>query len=86
MQQSNHACYLTRTTGHLGSGNFGNVDCGLWYSPVGVIQVAVKVLKEKASEKDKVKFLQEVAINGQFHHRNVVKLLGVVTLSEPVSL
>ena len=52
---------------------------------MGVIQVAVKQLKENASENDKIKFLQEAAINGQFHHRNVVNLLGVVTVGEPVS-
>jgi len=32
-----------------------------------------------------VKFLQEAAISGQFRHPNVVKLLGVVTVGEPVS-
>ena len=31
------------------------------------MDVAVKVLKEGAKEKDRVKFLQEAAINGQFH-------------------
>lgn len=48
--------------------------------------MAVKLLKEMASETDKIKFLQEAAINGQFHHRNVVKLLGVVTVGEPVGV
>lgn len=72
-------------TERLGSGNFGNVEKGLWHSLVGVIQIAVKLLKENATEGDKVKFLQEAAINGQFHHRNVVNLLGVVTVGEPVS-
>lgn len=61
------------------------MESGLWHSPVGVIKVAVKMLKEDASENDKVKFLQEAAINGQFYHKNVVKLLGVITLTDPVS-
>ena len=45
----------------------------------------MKTLKPGASESDAVKFLQEAAINGQFRHPNVVKLLGVVTVEEPVS-
>lgn len=69
----------------LGSGNFGYVESGLWRSPVGIRQVAIKLLREDATENDKIKFLQEAAINGQFHHRNVVKLIGVVTVGEPVS-
>ena len=38
------------------------------------------------SEAEEVKFLQEAAINGQFHHPNVVQLCGVVTVGKPVSL
>ena len=47
--------------------------------------VAVKMLKEGADELEKVKFLQEAAIMGQFSHPNVVKLYGVITEGEPVS-
>ena len=47
--------------------------------------VAIKTLKSSATEKEEVMFLQEAAINGQFHHRNVVKLCGVVTVGHPVS-
>ena len=36
-------------------------------------------------EEEKVRFLQEAAIMGQFSHPNVVKLYGVVTVGEPVS-
>jgi serine/threonine protein kinase len=50
------------------------------------IEVAVKTLKEGAGEEDKVKFLQEAAIMGQFSHPNVVKLYGIITEGEPVSL
>ena len=49
------------------------------------IDVAIKTLKEAASMGDKIKFLQEAAIMGQFSHPNVVKLYGVVTKGEPVS-
>ncbi len=72
-------------TVHLGSGQFGTVDRGLWQSPVGVREVAIKTLKTTSTEEDKIKFLQEAAISGQFQHRNVVKLYGVVTMGEPVS-
>ena len=58
---------------------------GIWQSPAGAVEVAVKTLQSSASREDRVKFLQEAAINGQFRHSNVVKLLGVVTVGEPVS-
>ena len=78
---------MPRITENLGSGQFGQVSKGVWQSPVGVVPVAVKTLKErKEQDVDEVRFLQEAAINGQFHHRNVVKLLGVVTLGKPVSI
>ena len=76
--------FLFRVTGRLGSGQFGTVDKGVWQSPAGAVEVAVKTLQSSASQKDRVKFLQEAAINGQFRHPNVVKLLGVVTVGEPV--
>ena len=57
----------------------------MWLSPEGPVDVAVKTLKVEASEEQRVKFLQEAAINGQFHHPNIVKLHGVVTVGEPVS-
>ena len=69
---------------HLGSGQFGTVEKGLWFSTQGPMEVAVKALKQ-SSEKETVMLLQEAAIMGQFHHPNVVKLLGVVTMGEPVS-
>ena len=68
----------------LGSGHFGTVHKSVWQIPGGSVEVAVKTLKEDASEDDRVKFLQEAAIMGQFLHPNVVKLHGVVTVGEPV--
>ena len=38
----------------------------------------MKMLKMDATHNDKVKFLQEAAIMGQFHHHNVVRMYGVV--------
>ena len=76
--------FLYRITAHLGSGQFGTVNKGIWQSPMGAMDVAVKQLQPGASEEDKVRFLQKAAINGQFRHPNVVKLMGVVTVGEPV--
>ena len=50
------------------------------------VDVAVKMLKQGSDEQDRVKFLQEAAIMGQFKHPNVVTMYGVVTEGEPVSL
>ena len=49
------------------------------------MDVAVKMLHPTATETDRIKFLQEAAIMGQFHHPNIVMLHGVVTVVEPVS-
>ena len=74
-------------TEFLGSGQFGTVNRGVWQAPRGRrLEVAVKTLNPEAVESAKVKFLQEAAIMGQFLHPNVVKLHGVVTVGEPVSL
>lgn len=75
-----------RITEHLGSGQFGTVNKGLWHSPMGSLEIAVKMLQSTATEEGRVKFLQEAAIMGQFRHPNVVKLHGVVTVGKPVSL
>ena len=80
-----HFIYLWRVTGNLGSGEFGSVYKGRWHSPGGPINVAIKTLKQHSADEDRVRFLQEAAIMGQFHHPNVVKLHGVVTMKEPVS-
>ena len=48
-------------------------------------ELAVKTLRAELPEEEKVRFLQEAAIMGQFSHPNVVKLYGVVTIGEPVS-
>lgn len=57
----------------------------MWKTGGGEVLVAIKMLKKEASNEERIKFLQEAAINGQFHHLNIVKLLGVVTVGEPVS-
>ena len=69
----------------LGRGYFGAVERATWSIREGEFAVAIKTLKSGSEETDKVKFLQEAAIMGQFSHPNVVKLHGVVTVGEPVS-
>ena len=64
----------------LGSGEFGDVRKALWTKSEDqrVLEVAVKTLKENAAMEERVKFLQEAAIMGQFYHQNIVQLYGVV--------
>ena len=71
--------------GALGSGQYGIVKLGILSKhndPSSAIQVAVKTLNSQCSESDRVKFLREAAIMGQFVHNNVVQLHGVVTEEE----
>ena len=77
-----HSCRLGEA---IGSGQFGEVYKGTCKESSLESDVAVKTLKKGASQEDRVKFLQEAAIMGQFSHSNVVTLYGVVTESEPVS-
>ena len=70
----------------LGQGQFGSVSKGSWKSPDGRHDVAIKMLKPNATEDDRLKLLQEAAIMGQFTDTYVVKLLGVVTVGDPVSM
>ena len=64
----------------LGAGEFGVVTRAMWRSLVdNETEVAVKSLNINASDKDKLRFLQEAAIMCQFDHENVIKLYGVVT-------
>jgi len=69
----------------IGAGHFAEVHKGVWQTVKQTRDVAIKTLKKDANAADRVKFLQEAAINGQFRHPNVVSLLGVVTIGEPVS-
>ena len=64
----------------LGTGEFGVVTYGKWASSSNQqIEVAIKTLNTDASDKDRLRFLQEAAIMCQFDHQNVIKLHGVVT-------
>ncbi|XP_065839053.1 ephrin type-A receptor 2-like isoform X1 [Oscarella lobularis] len=69
----------------LGTGQFGTVERGIWKAKNSKcpIVVAVKTLKSESKE-NKVKFLQEAAIMGQFNHRKVVVMHGVVLTGKPL--
>ena len=69
----------------LGVGEFGEVFKGTWDTPYGPQEVALKMLKKGSTDKQKATFLQEAAIMAQFRHPHIVRLLGAVTLIEPVS-
>ena len=63
----------------LGKGQFGEVYKAVLKSPTGTSQdVAVKVAKKGAPQEERVKLLQEAAIMGQFKHKHVVDLKGIV--------
>ena len=76
------SCY-NRLQEYLGSGQFGTVNRGVWSRSPGV-EVAMKSLEGEPTEEERVKFLQEAAIMGQFKHPNIIRIAGVVTTSDPV--
>ena len=44
--------FACRTTTKLGSGQFGCVDKGVWHSPEGPVDVAIKTLKPESPEEE----------------------------------
>ena len=60
------------------------VHRGVWASSEHRSEVALKCLLTSSTEGERVKFLQEAAVMGQFKHPNILSILGVVTKSEPV--
>ena len=47
--------HLHRTVEHLGSGQFGTVEKGVWKCPRGEEEVAIKLLQSGASDEDRVR-------------------------------
>ena len=47
-------------------------------------EVAVKSMEIGAKEEERVKFLQEAAIMGQFNHPNIVRILGIIEAEKNV--
>ena len=79
----------------LGSGAFGTVYQGVWShstaaidsnKPPSLEEVAVKTLEDGGSEEDKIKFLQEAAIMGQFNHENIVRILAIMVTDSEVGI
>lgn len=52
----------------------------------GELIVAIKTLKSGASDKNRLDFLTEASIMGQFDNPNVIYLEGVVTKSNPIMI
>ena len=62
------------------------MDKAVWKRNEGMeMEVAVKQLKKKATEEDRIKLLQEAFILSQFSHTNIVKLYGVVVEKRKVT-
>lgn len=75
---------LNRT---LGQGSFGIVYGGeLRGTEKGNISIAVKTLKPEATIHEKLNFLAEAEIMKKFDHRNILKLIGVVSKSATVKI
>lgn len=48
------------------------------------VTVAVKLAKSNCSTDDKIRFMREAAIMGQFKHKNILYLYGAVLQGDPV--
>ncbi|KAL5509531.1 hypothetical protein EMCRGX_G004921 [Ephydatia muelleri] len=71
----------------IGSGKFGTVHRGTWFSEGSHTEVAVKMLPPCATEADEAMFLKEAAFNAQLrHHPNVVHCHGIVSIGKPVMM
>ena len=79
----------------IGSGYFGQVYKALWLTSGDqsnpfirkyTLPVAVKTLHNQTTVELKTSFMQEAAIMGQFSHPNVLRLLGVVSRTEPLMI
>lgn len=64
----------------IGAGEFGEVFRGSLTVPGrSEVAVAIKTLKSGYTEKQRQDFLSEASIMGQFSHKNIIRLEGVVT-------
>ena len=69
------------------AGEFGDVCKGrLKISGNGELIAAIKTLKSGASDKNRLDFLTEASIMGQFDNPNVIYLEGIVTKSHPIMI
>uniref|UniRef100_A0A667IQK0 Ephrin type-A receptor 2 n=1 Tax=Lynx canadensis TaxID=61383 RepID=A0A667IQK0_LYNCA len=71
----------------IGAGEFGEVYKGtLKASGKKEVPVAIKTLKAGYTEKQRVDFLSEASIMGQFSHHNIIRLEGVVSKYKPMMI
>ena len=71
----------------LGEGAFGKVYRGELVMPQGaVLPIAIKTLKEDATNKTKGDFQREADLMADLQHPNIVCLLGVCFREEPMSM
>ncbi|NXI92831.1 EPHA2 protein, partial [Psophia crepitans] len=67
----------------IGAGEFGEVYKGILKRGKKEVPVAIKTLKVGYTEKQRVDFLSEATIMGQFCHHNIIRLEGVVSKYKP---
>ena len=65
--------------GQISHGQFGIVYRANHTTNQGSVKVAVKTLKDSTNQEVELGFRREALILGQFHHPNVLKLIGVVS-------
>ena len=66
-------------------GQVSSLTCILQSITLSVqVAVAVKTLKVGSSVDEKIDFLSEAEMMKRFDHKNIVKLLGVCTRTDPV--
>ncbi|XP_038677857.1 ephrin type-A receptor 2 isoform X3 [Scyliorhinus canicula] len=70
----------------IGAGEFGEVYKGILKKGRKEIGVAIKTLKTGYTESQRIDFLSEASIMGQFSHHNVIHLEGVVTKYKPLMI
>lgn len=70
----------------IGAGAFGTVYGGECLTKDGTewAGVAVKTLKKGSTAENKLDFLSEAEMMKRFNHKNIVKLIGLCTQSEPI--
>ncbi|NXY12085.1 EPHA2 protein, partial [Pteruthius melanotis] len=75
--------FITRQKVIGAAGEFGEVYKGTLKRGRKEVPVAIKTLKVGYSEKQRVDFLSEATIMGQFCHHNIIRLEGVVSKYKP---
>lgn len=72
--------------GRLGSGNFGDVHRAELLDTHTAVAAKTLTDTDDGEGMSRVQFLQEAAIQAQFSHPNIVRMVGVVTRSPPITI